>query len=55
MQSLLQFPVWQFLKQPLFESHYHPVLNPQRFWRLYQVDFLERCLEREFQQGRLDF
>jgi hypothetical protein len=55
MRSLIQFPVWQFLNQPLFEAHYRPILNPQHFWRVYQIDFLERCFEKEFQQGRLDF
>jgi hypothetical protein len=51
MRPLFQFPVWQFLKQPLFEAHYNPILNPARFWNLYQIDFLERCLDREFESN----
>lgn len=57
MRSLFKFPVWQFLKQPLFETHYYPVLNPKRFWYLYKINFLERCLDREFESnthGHLD-
>jgi hypothetical protein len=44
MLRLLQFPVWKFLNQPLFEPYCDPVLNPARFWHIHQIDYLERCL-----------
>lgn len=43
----LNFPVWQFLSQPIFDPNFHVVLNPSRFWRLHQVSLLERCLSKE--------
>jgi hypothetical protein len=49
---MLRFPVWQFLKQPLFEAHYAPILSPKRFMRVYQIDYLERCLEQEAESQR---
>jgi len=42
--TLMQFPLWTYLKQPVFESHTRTILDPRRFWRHYQVDMLERCL-----------
>jgi hypothetical protein len=42
-----KFPFWQFLNQPVFQSSYTPVLNPRRFWYLYQIELLERCLEKD--------
>jgi hypothetical protein len=44
----LQFPLWKFLKQPVFQSDYATVLNPRRFWHLHTIDLLERCLITEF-------
>jgi hypothetical protein len=43
--SSKKFPVWPYLNQPLFDASYTPVLDPRRFWYVYQVQFLERCLE----------
>jgi hypothetical protein len=51
MRSLIQFPVWQFLTQPLFEDYYTPILNPKHFWYLHKIDFLERCLDRELESN----
>jgi hypothetical protein len=52
MSQIIRFPVWKFLNQPLFETDYQPILSPGRFWRLHQIEFLERCLEREAQAKR---
>lgn len=53
--SLLKFPIWHYLNQPLFETAYIPVLNPRRFWYIYQVEFLERCLDKDStSSGKLD-
>ncbi|MBD2019796.1 hypothetical protein H6F43_06290 [Leptolyngbya sp. FACHB-36] len=38
----VKFPVWQYLKQPVFTSK--TVLNPRRFLYLHRVELLERCL-----------
>lgn len=43
----IKFPVWQFLKQPLFSSDITLVLNPHRFWHLYRIQLLERCWLQE--------
>jgi hypothetical protein len=42
----LQFPVWQYLKQPLFLETYPLILSPRRFVYHYRVELLERCLIR---------
>jgi hypothetical protein len=52
MLAMFQFPVWQFLKQPIFEAHYQPILNPKRFSRVYRIDYLERCFEQELESNR---
>jgi hypothetical protein len=43
--NCLAFPLWKFLNQPLFNRHIPLVLNPKRFWNLYQINFLEHCLQ----------
>ncbi len=45
--SRFKFPFWQFLNQPVFRSSYTPVLSPRRFWYLYRIELLERCLEQD--------
>jgi hypothetical protein len=52
--SLTQFPLWKYLKQPVFESHTKTILDPRRFWRHYQVDMLERCLAIAFMSKDLE-
>lgn len=39
----LKFPLWAYLKQPVFSSHYKTKLNPWVFWHIYRLDHLERC------------
>lgn len=52
ISALSKFPVWQYLKQPLFEkASAAPVLNPRRFLYLHQIELLERCFEREFKSS----
>ncbi len=46
MLSKNQFPVWQYLNQPLFLEAYPLILSPRRFWNHYRVELLERCLLR---------
>jgi hypothetical protein len=52
LPKIRQFPVWKFLNQPLFETTYQPILSPTRFWRLHQIEFLERCLDKAFEANR---
>ncbi len=48
ISALSKFPVWRYLNQPLFEAASTPVINPKRFLYVYRVEFLERCLERQY-------
>lgn len=41
------FPLWQFLNQPVFSSQTKLILNPRQFEYLYKIDLLERCLAQE--------
>ncbi|MBW4464113.1 MAG: hypothetical protein KME07_01565 [Pegethrix bostrychoides GSE-TBD4-15B] len=44
----IQFPIWQFLNQPIFDAKTPLVLNPSRFWQHYQITHLERCWGRAY-------
>jgi hypothetical protein len=44
----IQFPLWQFLNQPVFNPQSPLVLNPARFWQRYQLEHLERCWNRTY-------
>lgn len=44
----LSFPLWQFLKQPVFSSTTKLILNPSRFEYTYRVELLERCFTKEY-------
>jgi len=37
------FPLWAYLKQPVFSSHYKLQLNPWAFWHFQRLRYLERC------------
>ncbi|WP_335035860.1 hypothetical protein [Nostoc sp.] len=39
----IQFPLWQYLNQPLFGRDTRLVLNPQRFALIWRLQLLERC------------
>ncbi|HEY9699388.1 MAG TPA: hypothetical protein V6D10_19170 [Trichocoleus sp.] len=39
----IQFPVWQYLNQPILDPKHPLILNPHRFWRRHQIRYLERC------------
>jgi hypothetical protein len=43
----INFPLWQFLSQPLFDAKTKFILNPSRFWHLYKIQLLERCWAKE--------
>jgi len=45
--SLMNFPLWQFLQQPLFSSNTQLILNPRRFESFYRIQYLERCWVKE--------
>lgn len=52
-QAKIKFPVWRYLNQPLFSSKSKLVLNPQKFWYLYRIELLERCLAKKCEsEGR---
>jgi hypothetical protein len=38
-----RFPWWDYLNQPLFDSHQPFILNPKAFRRYHRVNQLERC------------
>jgi hypothetical protein len=42
----LKFPLQQYFKQLFFRSSYVTILNPFKFWRLYQESHLENCQEQ---------
>lgn len=44
----VRFPLWQYLNQPIFDREQQAVLNPNRFWQLYRVRHLERCMDRVY-------
>jgi hypothetical protein len=44
----MKFPLWPYLKQPVFSADYTTILNPWKFWQYHQVSYLERCWVREY-------
>lgn len=38
---------WQYLNQPIFEQQAQAVWKPSRFWYLYKIQLLERCLSAD--------
>ncbi len=43
----VRFPLWQYLSQPLGRRTVQLILNPDRFWQLYQLQLLEHCWNQE--------
>lgn len=51
--SIIKFPLWQYLNQPIFSATTKLVLSPRHFGHLYRVQSLERCWDRDYDsQGR---
>lgn len=44
----MQFPLWQYLNQRLFDADHPATLNPRRYWRAYQRWYLKRCFNHGF-------
>lgn len=44
----LKFPLWSYLKQPVFSRFYKTKLNPWSFWRAHQLRYLERCWLKDY-------
>ncbi|WP_082065344.1 hypothetical protein [Aliterella atlantica] len=45
--SPINFPLWQFLQQPVFSAETKLILNPRQFEYLYRIELLERCFAQE--------
>lgn len=45
--SRINFPLWQFLQQPVFSAETKLILNPRQFEYLYRIELLERCLAQD--------
>ncbi len=43
----IQFPIWKYLNQPVFDPCVKTVLNPRVFWRFHSIELLERCLMQD--------
>jgi hypothetical protein len=47
LNSSINFPLRQFLNQPVFNSQTKLILNPRQFEHLYKIGLLERCFTQE--------
>lgn len=43
----INFPLWQYLNQPLFSRQKQLILNPRRFATLWRIQLLERCWTKQ--------
>ncbi|AFZ22859.1 hypothetical protein Cylst_0520 [Cylindrospermum stagnale PCC 7417] len=43
----IKFPLWQYLKQPVFSHDSKLVWNPHRFASIWRIRLLERCWTKE--------
>lgn len=39
--------IWQYVNQPLFDRHNPMVWETNRFWYLYKIQLLEKCLTKD--------
>ncbi|MEO1095051.1 MAG: hypothetical protein AAFX01_09135 [Cyanobacteria bacterium J06638_28] len=44
----MQFPLWQYLDQPIWDRDRPFVLNPIDYWRQHRRQHLDRCLGNAF-------
>ena len=44
--SKINFPVWQYLNQSLFNEHCPAILSPSLYFHFYQVRYLDKCWSR---------
>lgn len=40
----MNFPLWQYIHQVIFNTGNPAVLNPNRYWQIYSIIHLEKCL-----------
>ncbi|WP_085986993.1 hypothetical protein [Fortiea contorta] len=46
-QYKIKFPLWHYLRQPLFGSRTKFIFNPRHFAAIWRIQLLERCWARE--------
>lgn len=44
----LKFPLWLYLKQPVFNRDCRLILSPKAFWCKHRLDYLEKCWIQEY-------
>ena len=44
----MNFPIWRYLNQPLWDSTRPLVLNPWEYWYRHRVGYLNRCVDNVF-------
>jgi hypothetical protein len=43
----VNFPLWQYLNQPVFSRQTQFILNPRRFAYMWRIELLKRCWHKE--------
>jgi hypothetical protein len=43
----VNFPLWQYLNQPVFSRQTQFILNPRRFAYMWRIELLKRCWYKE--------
>ena len=53
----MDFPLWPYLHQVLFDTGEPAILNPHRYWQNYSISHLEKCLNNAFLEHcwRIDY
>ena len=44
----MQFPLWNYLTQPLWDNTHPLVLDPVQYWQRHKIWHLNRCLDNAF-------
>lgn len=44
----MQFPIWQYLNQSLWDRDHPSLLNPIEYWRCHRRRYLDGCLQNAF-------
>jgi hypothetical protein len=43
----MNFPFLRYLNQILFDENKPAIINPQRYWQIYSINHLEKCLNNK--------
>lgn len=50
----MKFPLWQYLNQFFLDTTHLAIVNPTKYWQIYNYRHLEKCLNNNFLEACWD-